>query len=137
MTKFPRWAHPPRPMASELTGWRRQSYPWRPAPMAVKAAMNSGPATAPHPSSAEDPHHSRSSTVRMLAQSPQLPQWPRRSSARMVIGRCQRVKLSPGATLLPNFARARKLKSGAGLRTPLSWSATVESSPDLPWRGHG
>jgi len=44
--KFERWSHPRRPAPSELTACRRQSYPLRRAPMAVKALTNSGPAIA-------------------------------------------------------------------------------------------
>jgi|GEM_PF-2679605 hypothetical protein len=46
--KFARCCHPRSPVASELTVWRRQSYPGRFAPIAVKAVMNSGAATTPH-----------------------------------------------------------------------------------------
>ena len=47
--KLARWGHPWRPQARELTGRRRQSYPGRLAPIAVKAATKSGPARAPKP----------------------------------------------------------------------------------------
>jgi hypothetical protein len=46
--KFARCCHPRSPVASELTVCRRQSYPGRFAPIAVKAVMNSGAATTPH-----------------------------------------------------------------------------------------
>jgi hypothetical protein len=45
--KLARWVQPSGPIASELTGWRRQSYPARLAPIAVNAPTNAGPATTP------------------------------------------------------------------------------------------
>ena len=45
--KFARCAQPSRPSASELTAWRRQSYPARLAPIALNAPTNRGPATTP------------------------------------------------------------------------------------------
>ena len=47
-TKLARCAQPSRPAPSELTAWRRQSYPARLAPIRVKAPMNTGAAKTPH-----------------------------------------------------------------------------------------
>ena len=41
--KLARWGHPRRPIASELTGKRCQSYPARVAPIAVKGAREQRP----------------------------------------------------------------------------------------------
>jgi hypothetical protein len=45
--KFARCVQPSQPTASELTAWRRQSYPARLAPITANALTNTGAAMAP------------------------------------------------------------------------------------------